>query len=172
MSTYAFTIGQVVGGNTVYALPTGTGIYGSMYEMQRPDGSLFYDFLSASQMQVENVSIQCQGDNVNLSNPFPITFGPFMTATPTTASITGSSTSILPANPGRKWFGVINDATSSSTAYIGYGYAPVASALGPSSITIPPGASYEPPGLPYGGQMFALTASGSNATLHITEGAQ
>jgi hypothetical protein len=72
MSTYAFLVGQVVNGNTIIALPTGSGNYGGMYQLQRPDATTFYDYLSLTQLQASLFDVGFDGEGVNASNPLPV----------------------------------------------------------------------------------------------------
>ncbi len=69
---YAFSIGQVINGNTIIALPTGSGVYGGMYQLQRADSSTFYDSLTSEQLASGWVNILVNDDNVNASNPLPV----------------------------------------------------------------------------------------------------
>src|SRR6266704_434002 len=72
MMPYAFSIGQVINGNTIIALPTGSGVYGGMYQLQRADSSTFYDSLTSEQLASGWVNILVNDDNVNASNPLPV----------------------------------------------------------------------------------------------------
>lgn len=72
MSNFAFPLGTVINGNTITAQPTGTGNYGGMYQLTRPDSTTYYDYLSVTQGLTEFFNIGFDGDQINNTNPLPV----------------------------------------------------------------------------------------------------
>lgn len=70
----SWSIGATYEGNTITALPSGTGDYGHMFQLTRPDNSVFYSPLPAPNLiqEIPQVELSLDGTDVNASNPIPV----------------------------------------------------------------------------------------------------
>lgn len=180
----AYQVGQVVNGNTITGLPgSGAGNYADKYQLTRPDGTTFYDYLSAAQLQAEDVNLLLNGDAVNTSNPVPVYVvnntgngGTASTTASTSALVTSasaslstpahsaSSSSLVATNANRKGIVIYND-SASATAYLSYAST---SSLTTYTRRLPPGAEYENNFIDYTGPISFISDVVSG-NLHVTE---
>ena len=74
MTTYLHAVNDNVNNCTVIALPTGVGINGEMYQLQRADGSTFFAHMTTQvdDDTIAQLGIVVGGFEINSTNPLPV----------------------------------------------------------------------------------------------------
>lgn len=131
MTTFAHAVNEVINNCTIIAQPTGSGIYGDMYQLQRADGTQFYAHLpiQVDDDTVSQLGIVVDGFEINSSHPLPISLASSSsvvqvrhsggTSTVTAVTCSSSSTQLGAANANRRKWIATNDAAVMAYVKIG-----------------------------------------------------